>query len=109
MSWENISLLLFQLFTFGIFSGIFIFLLQRVLLRTIEPKSLNSNYLTLSDYNKLTDRLKTELEQEYRSDLKILSTRLDFLENRLEKIENILTELQKEIKNLTKEFYSSGE
>ena len=109
MSWEKISFFLFQLIALGIFGGVFIFLLQRVLLRTIEPKPLNSNYLTLSDYNKLTDRLKTELEQEYRSDLKLLSTRLDFLENRLEKIESILTELQKEIKNLTKEFYSSNE
>ena len=109
MTWEKISLILFQFVALGIFSGIFIFLLQRILLRTIEPKPLNSNYLTLSDYNKLTDRLKTELEQEYRSDLKLLSTRLDFLENRLEKIENILTELQKEIKSLTKEFYSSNE
>jgi len=106
MSWENISLLLFQLFAFGIFSGIFIFLLQRILLRTIEPKSLNSNYLTFSDYNKMSSKLKEELEKEYRSDLRLLSTRLDFLEKRLEKIENILTELQKEIKNLTKEFYS---
>ena len=106
MSWENISLLLFQLFAFGIFSGIFIFLLQRILLRTIEPKSLNGNYLTFSDYNKMSSKLKEELEKEYRSDLRLLSTRLDFLEKRLEKIENILTELQKEIKNLTKEFYS---
>lgn len=105
MSWENASFLLFQVFIFGIF----IFIIQRILLKTVEPKPLNSNYLTLSDYNKMSNELRSELEKEYKSDMKLLSTRLDFLEKRLEKIENILTELQREIKNLTKEFYSSNE
>ena len=109
MTWEKISLVLFQLVALVVFGGVFIFLLQRILLRTIEPRPLSSNYLTFSDYNKMSSKLKEELEKEYRSDLRLLSTRLDFLEKRLEKIENILTELQKEIKSLTKEFYSSDE
>lgn len=96
MHWENISFILFQVFVYGIF----IFILQKILQKTLEPKSLCNNYLTFSDYNKLINELQKNLKKESESDIKILSVRLEFLEQRLERIENALNDLQKEIRHL---------
>jgi len=100
MNVEPIIFIVTVALTQAVISGVFIFVLQRVLCRLLEPKSLNSNYITFSDYSRLIKDLQEALRKEAESDFKVLAVRMDFFEEKLERLEISINELQKEIKKL---------
>jgi len=75
-------------------SGIFLYLVQRLIAKNLEPKSLNGHYITLGDFNRLTNQIQLHLEEK----IEVIKDKISYIEKRLEEVEKTIKEIEKKLK-----------